>query len=207
VEWGQSTTKCQDDNIPLEVLQTMIQESQPGSTTWLIESSSSPSVHYSVNIINDVIAKCTCPYHRRKRYPCKHIFMLERFLKKAVPVMIPSNLPTSINMLVEDSADDENTDEVQTIMPAIEFVEVVEASSSSDGNRTRQAMFMSEMAQLFDVMRHQKEDMLCMTNISDEDVRRGEALMQQFNEFYENIERKNTNQLRTLNTQRRKGRH
>ncbi|CAO3601243.1 unnamed protein product, partial [Absidia cylindrospora] len=148
-------------------------------------------------MINNYAATCTCPYNCGRKYPCKHIFMLERFLQKTIPVLIPSSLSTPMNMLVEESAN-----EIQMVVHVADVEEVVEASGSSDGGRVRQAMFMSEMAQFIDVVSHQKEDMLRMTNVSDEDARHGQKLMQNFKEFYETLERKSTNHFRMLNSQR-----
>jgi hypothetical protein len=102
-----------------------------------------------------------------------------------------------------DSADEESTDEDQTVVPVAEVVEegiveqVVEAGSGSGGTHARHANFMSQMAQFFDAMNHQKENMLRMTNVSDEDVRRGEELTQSFKEFYEHLEIIPTNYARS----------
>jgi hypothetical protein len=214
IHHANSMREYRADKVPTEDLQRRIARQNDGFYT--VQSAGNGDIIYQVSIIDDLIHTCTCQDYQRRIQPCKHLYMVERFLERTIKVFLPSDLDIPINAHVPDtsvdSSDEEdlvNDDEIEeeNANQAMADVNGQDNGASTDNlppvvPRTDTENFLTMQDQFLTTMYHQRLPMSQLTSMTDEDAQRGTALFDQLREYYDEMFDKYNNHLRTTATQR-----
>ncbi|SAL96839.1 hypothetical protein, partial, partial [Absidia glauca] len=165
---------------------------------YTVLSSANEGASYDVAIIDNLIKKCTCIDYERRKRPCKHMYMVERHLKRTIKVFMPAALTSQINAYIDAQIPDSSDEEGEEIRRPRETSDAGSIAAEGDfagrsstidhdSEETDTQVFLQQQNQFFTTMYHERESLGRLTSMSAEDAQRGSDLLDQLARYYEEI--------------------